>query len=1009
LSNFNYRRGLLATTMIGSAVLAMAATPSFAQSTPQSTPDEDATASVEDIVVTGSRIRVRDTTGSSPIVTISSEALRESGSGTIETYLNSLPQLSPNLTKTNNNPTGGGAAFLDLRQLGSNRGLILVDGHRTIPGASSGAVDISILPPGLIERVEIITGGASATYGSDAVTGVVNFILKDDFEGLEMSAQYGISEQEDGRETQLNLIAGGAFAEGRGHATFAASYNKRDSIGQAERDFSQRAQYCDLSGCSPNGSTTTGDGTFNIPNSAQAITAFQSYFSGVAPAAAIFAGQRLGFNPDGSLFVAGTTSATGAAAGVYGYTGPNTDGWDPDSFFGYNFNPTNLIQSPLERYNFYTSVDYDITDRIEFYGNALFSNYTSSNALAESPASFTIPVATTTTLPAEARAALTAAGITSFSLARRTNELGPRSYNFDTTAYQLTGGLRGALPAFTAGGNEWNYDIFASYGRYEQDYEYGGFPEANRIRAALAGCPAGSPTGPVGSAGSPTKCVPLNPFGANSITQAQAEYITAKGQFGSTIIDQTNVVAAVNGELYTLPAGPIGVAFGLEYRDLGYTDVPPEGTQTGTLLGGNAAGPVDGGYSVTEAFAEIRVPILADLPFANYLGLEAAYRASEYSLDGTGTTDTWKYGGEYAPFEWIRFRALKQQAVRAPSLGELYSTRSEGYPSTNPNGSADPCSLTNRTGNANAAQILALCQAQSSAITAGFQSSGSQLRTFSGGNTNLRPETAQTLTVGAVIKSPSAWANWTQSFSATIDYFKIEIEDVISSVGASTSLARCYDPTYNPTFSPTYSLCQNIVRDAETGLITNAGQNGYVSQTGANLAAYEAAGVDVGLAYTLDFSDYGLSDAWGRLGLSVQGTWYDYQRSQSLPGEDFGQNYVGYVFDGTPGGTTLPEYKFTTRLSWQVSDFSASLRWNYIDAVDDYYAEEGDIAGVEAYNYFYLNGSWSVNDNFTVYGGVDNLFDKEPPIYSSGFQYNTDPSTYDVIGRYFYVGVRANF
>lgn len=1006
MSNLKYRRSLLATTMIGTAMLALGATSASAQTTP----DGQEAATVEEIVVTGSRIRTRDTTGSSPIVTITSEALQESGVGTIETYLNSLPQLSPNLTKTNNNPTGGGAAFLDLRQLGSNRGLILVDGRRSVPGASSGAVDISILPPGLIERVEIITGGASAVYGSDAVTGVVNFIMKDDFEGLEMSAQYGISEESDGRETQLNLLAGGAFAEGRGHATFAASFNRRDSIGQAERDFSQVAQYCDLSGCTPNGSTTTGDGTFNIPNSAQALAAFRAYFSGIAPEAAIFAGQRLGFNPDGSLFVAGTTSATGDAAGVYGYTGPNTEGWDPDTFFGYNFNPTNLIQSPLERYNFYTSVDYDITDRIEFYGSALYSGYTSSNALAESPAAFTIPVATTTTLPTEARAVLNAAGITSFSLARRTNELGARTYNFDTNAFQLTGGLRGALPPFpAAGGNEWTYDVYASYGRYEQDYEYGGFPEANRIRAALAGCPAGSPRGPVGSAGSPTTCVPLNPFGAGSITPQQAEYITAKGQFGSTIIDQTNVVASVSGDLFTLPAGGVGVALGLEYRDIGYNDVPPEGTQTGTLLGGNAAGPVSGGYSVTEAFGEIRVPILADLPFAYYLGVEGGYRTSDYSLAGVGTTDTWKYGGEYAPFEWIRFRALEQQAVRAPSLSELYSTRSEGYPSTNPNGSADPCSATNRAGNPNAAQILALCQAQSAAITAAFQSSGSQLRTFSGGNPNLTAETASTLTVGAVISAPSSWANWTRSFSATIDYFKIEIEDAISSVGAATSLAQCYDPTFNPTFDPNYALCQNIVRDAETGLITNAGQSGYVSQTAANLAAFEASGIDLGLTYSLDLADYGLSEAWGRLSLSTQGTWYDYQRSQSLPGGEWSQNYVGYVFDGTPGGTTLPEYKFTTRIAWQVSDFNVSLRWNYIDAVKDYYAFPTDIAGIDAYNYFYLNGNWDVNDNFSIYAGVDNLLDEAPPIYSSGFQYNTDPSTYDVIGRYYYFGVRARF
>ena len=1003
------RKRLLASTIIGGTMLfAAAAAPAMAQ---DATPSEQEATEVDAIVVTGSRIRVRDTTGTSPIVTVGSEELEEIGTGSIETYLNSLPQLSPSLTKTNNNPVSGGAAFLDLRQLGASRGLTLVNGRRLVPGASSGAVDVSILPGALVDRVEIITGGASATYGADAVSGVVNFLLKNDFEGLETSFQYGISERGDGEERQYNLIGGGDFADGRGHATFSTSYNEREAIPQTARDISAVAEFCDLDGCVPNGSPTTGDGTFSIaavPNNAAAtatrLQAFQDYFTAKGLTQdLIYVGQRIGFNPDGSLFIAGTGD------GTFGYTGPNNTGYDPDSLFLYNFNPVNLLQSSSERLNFYTALDYDVTDRIEFYGDALFSKYSSSNQLAESPAAFAIPVATSATLPAEARAVIQAAGITSFNLSRRTVELGPRTYNFDTTAYQLSSGVRGSMPAFLFG-NEWNYDVYASYGKYESRQELLGFPEGNRIRAALAGCPAGSPLGPVGSSGTTSPCVPFNPFGANSITQAQVEYISAQGQFQITEIEQKNVVAAIDGDLFELPAGPVGFAIGLEYRGIQYDDTPPEGVQTGSLLGGNAAGPVSGGYDVYEAFAEVRVPLLADLPFVHYLGLKAGYRGSDYSINQT--TDTFKYGGEYAPFEWLRFRGLAQRAVRAPSVGELFATQAEGFPGVTA-GNLDPCDKdsTQRAG-ANAAQVLALCQQQSSVIGAGFDSVGTQYRAISGGNPNLAPETSDSITFGAVFQAPSSFPSWAQSLSVTLDYFDFEIENVISSVGFSTSLSRCFDPEFNANFSNDNIFCQALNRDTETGYLTNVGLNGFISQQSANLATFLASGVDLGVSYRITPADFGGPEFLGTLGFSTQGTWYENQQFGQLPGDPLSDSFVGTIGDGTPGATTLPEYKFNTRLSWAYEDVSLSLRWAYIDSVIDPSVDPAtsrDIGEVEAYNYFYLNGSYALNDTFEFFGGIDNLTDKEAPRYASGFQYQTDPSTYDVIGRYYYIGARARF
>lgn len=1002
------RSGLLASTAFCSAalsVLAMAPAVHAQETEKEAAKKDDA---VTEVVVTGSRIRLRDTTGSSPIVTVTSEALEEIGTGTVETYLNSLPQLSPSLTKSNNNPTGGGAAFLDLRQLGTARGLTLVNGRRMIPGSSSGAVDISLLPGGLIDRVEIITGGASAVYGADAVSGVVNFILKDKFEGIQLSTQYGQSEKGDAGEWVVNFLAGGAFDGGKGHMTFAGSYNKRDMLMQSERDFTKQAQYCDTTGCVPNGSFTTGDGTFSTPSgmSDASLASLRSYFTSKGMSAAtadnlIYKGQRYGFNPDGSMFVAGTGD------GTWGYKGPNTSGWDPNSFFGYNFNPVNMLISPFERSNFYTTMSYDLNDRVEFYGNVLYSTYSAANQLAEGPGNASVNSATTTFLPADVKAALAGANLTTFTLARRTVEFGPRRYEFDTTAYQGTVGVRGKLPAFL-NGNEWSYDLYGSFGKYENRLEYMNFGNQQRFNNALNGCTVSLP-GPIGPSGAVTTCVPLNPFGAKNISQAAVNYIVAKGQVEVTTIEQKNVVGSVSGDLFNLPAGAVSFAAGAEFRDLSFSDIPPEAVQTGSLMGGNASGPISGGYDVKELFGEIRVPILADMPFAHYLGVEGGARKSKYSLGFT--TDTWKYGGEYGPTEWMRFRALKQKAVRAPGLGELYATQAEGYPGVTA-GNLDPCDKDSsaRTG-ANASQVLALCQAQSSQIGATWDTIGSQYRTFSGGNPNLQPEEAESTTFGVVLKAPDFFPPVLSTLGMTIDYFDMKIDNVISSVGFSTSLSRCFSATYNPTFSNSNQYCQNIHRDAGTGYLTSAGASGYISATNANLAQLLASGIDFAVTYKITPSDYGLPEWTGKLGMTLQGTYYENQQFQALPGDAISDSFVGQIGDGTPGSTALPEYKVNTRFSWAYKDFSASLRWLYIDSMIDPAAEGCDtcFGKVEAYNYLYLNGSWKVNDHLEIYGGIDNLTNKKPPIYESGFQYQTDPSTYDVIGRYFYLGAKARF
>lgn len=993
------RRRLFASTIICGALAA--ALPAMAA--------EDSTEN--EVVVTGSRIPTKDAVSNSPVLTVGGDVIQQQGSASTETYLNSLPQFSPNLSSVNNNPPSGGASRLDLRQLGTQRGLILLNGHRLVPGGSTSAPDISVLPPILIDRVEIITGGASAVYGADAVSGVVNFLMKDRFSGFELDAQYGISGQNDAAKNNVNLIAGGSIGEDRGHVVFAASYTHYDELNEKERAFSKYAQKCYQTGCVFNGSQTTPDGmianyatVFGTPARQAAVT---SYFAahGGAPAGYGANINFIGFNPGGSLF---GTGSLGNALPVLNYQGPfpASSGWDPNDFYGFNFNPQNLLQLPFTRYNTYGSFDYDVTDNVTAYGHVLFSNYVAIGKQASSPANIVVNPNTAATLPTDLRDLLIAAGYApgsfpNLTIARRLNELGPRQSTYNTTAYQLAGGVKGHFNGLFAD-TVWHWDAYASYGNYFQSQRYDGYPNGDRVTAAINGCPTGSPVGPA-------PCVTLNIFGAGTITPAMAAYIREdnKETVESSI---RNVEVNLAGDLFTLPAGPVGFAVGADYIDYQYSNIPGATQQTGRLLGANARAALTGGYDTREYYGELKVPLLAGHFLADRLGLEGGYRYSDYS---TGViTRTWKYGGEYAPFEWLRFRALKQKAVRAPSIGELFLARAEGFP--NVGTLEDPCDKDSaQRAGASGAQVLALCNAQAPAINfATFDRIGAQFHTFAGGNTGLQPETADSYTIGAVFKAPSAWPAWIQPLTVTVDYWNIDIKNVIGTVSLANTLARCYSAVYNPTFSAANAYCSNIHRDAGSGQITSLAANGFVSLQNANLAEFTADGVDFTASYGFSLSDLGADEKWGRVNLSLVGAYYNSQQIEPLPGDGFTEQ-VGQIGDGSPGATTLPVWKTTLRATWNVGDFAFGWRWYHIDSVYDPDANTAktppDIRDIPAYDYHFVNADWQATRWLSVYVGVDNLFDKQPPVFTNGFQYNTDPSTYDTLGRYFYFGARARF
>lgn len=1008
---------------------------------PQAYAQDAEVAEDEVIVVTGSRIATRDAEATSPIDTISGDDLREIGSANVETYLNALPQFSPALSRNNNNPQGGGAANLDLRQLGANRGLVLLDGRRMVPGRADGAVDISILPPALIERVEVITGGASATYGSDAVSGVVNFVLRDDFDGVELTAQTGMTtEYGDGQETTISATLGSNFDGGRGNAVFAGSWTQRDSIGQGARPFSAFATFIDQTGAFLNGSPTTPDGTLTgliNPGANTAISggefqdlqdALNVYFGlpangGSAPDnvylgapgggfGTVQFGGWLGWNPNGSLF--GTGGALGGDQTVVNYQGPfGPENYDPSAYSS-NFNPQNLLSLPVDRYNAFAHIDYDITDTVTMWGEFLFTNYTSVTNLASSPVNFINNNAINPNTMSDANKAallgdwydiLLATGnytdpdgagpggtFPRINLSYRFVPLGPRAGNFDTTAWQMSGGLRGEIEGATD--TPWRWELFGSLGRYSQEVLYRGYPSISRALAAGRGC-ANAP-------GGPAPCAPANLFGFGNLSAEAAAYIEAP-YFDNQSYEQRYVQGNITGDLLNLWAGPLSVAVGAEYRYVGYENNPDQALQSGDIGGANAKAPLFGEFDVYEIYGEFRLPVLADMPFAESLDIEGGYRISDYS-SGAGRTETWKIGGTWSPTDWLRFRAQQQLAVRAPSIFELFLANAEGFPGIpGVNGGSDPCDFNSpeRTG-PNAAAITDLCEAQAPAVNfATFNSPNvGQYRTIGGGNQNLQAEEAETTTYGVVIEMPAAAPEWLQRFTMSVDWYNYEISGAVGAVDIELSLPRCYDPAFNPTFTNANAFCQALHRDPVNGLLTGV-SDGFVSETLQNLATIQVEGVDIGASY-----GFGLG-RWGDVELGLQASLLEGYAVSALPGDPLVDG-VGTIGNGTPGRTALPEWKSTVNATWNVGPVSVGWRWVRIGEVTTGVPAPA-ISEIPAINYHFLNARWSINENIELFGGVDNVLDQDPPLYTAGFQFNTDPSTYDVMGRFAYAGARLRF
>ncbi len=928
--------------------------------------EAEAEEAVEKIEVTGSRIRKIDFVSNAPVATVGEEQFALTATVNTESLLNTLPQVVPGLDRTSNNP-GNGTATVDLRGLGTNRTLVLINGTRAVPTTSGGTVDINSIPTALIKDVEVLTGGASAVYGSDAVAGVVNFILKDDFEGVDVNAGYEVTEEGDAAVWNADLTVGGNFADGRGNVVFNMSYTEREELFQGDRDFATFAQFDDYAGGLYNGGS-----------------------SGV-PGTGIFAGGLGAFSPSFGLIF-----------DPNGQARPFVTEGDNNDF--YNYAPVNYIQLPQERHQVTALGSYEMTDNMEVYGRAMFTDSRVPQQLAATPifqtSTFTVDGNPFLTTDTQALLSDTFGdgvdtdgdGIDDTATAllrRRMLEVGPRRAEEGFSSYQFQVGTKGFF-----GDSSWGYDVYYQTGKVTNTSAQLGNVNRGRFDQALLlatdengqvildgqGNPSCADTSANGGA---VACAPMNVFGEGNISEDAAAFLRTAVS-SSAVFEQKMFGANVSGDTdgwFELPGGPIGVAFGYESRQEAFEFLPSQDLAAGTIAGFNGAPALAGQYSVNEAYAEVYLPLLEGVAFADILDLELAYRAADYST--SGSVDSYKIAGSWAPIEMLRFRAGFNTAVRAPNIGELFAPQGEGFP-----GAADPCSATGAPANPSAA-LRQLCidtgVPADSVFTAAINPASGQVRTLGGGNPDLKEEEAETLTVGVVVEPM-------EDLTFSLDYFDIEITDAVSGVGTNNILDICYN---NPTDGGIGSVYCNAVNRRGDGTIN------FVSDGSQNAASINLKGLDLIASYNMDIGA-------GNLSIDYLGTYTEESNFEAFAGADLIECAGNFGLDC---GEPTPEYKHRMTFKWSADDFVAQLLWRYVGEVNDD-DDETDYAveKVDGHSYFNASGTYYISDTYNVTLGVDNLFDKKPPIMGDNQeQANTYPATYDVFGRTYYVNFNASF
>ena len=949
-------------------------------------PSSGSDASSETIVVTGSRIARRDYVAQSPIVTQSAEVLQQSGASTVDAALIQLPQFQPGQGSFTNSSAGGqnlGLSSLNLRSLGAPRTLVLLDGRRAQPGNGLGVIDINSLPSSAIAGVEVITGGASATYGSDAIAGVVNFKLYHSFDGIRLDAKAGVSDKGDAQSYQASIIAGTKFADGRGSVMIAGEYQQRELVGFTDRSWSTPSK--SFSNVLGNGAFVPGT---NAPLQSVVDTVFSKY--GVA-SGSVLRTDQLGFNQDGTLF-----RNRNVTTAPLNYKASSNPCMVVDATtFAYDGLCLNLHQLPLERYAGLGRLQYEISPAINAFVQVQYSNVTargrgSNPVLAPVGATgFTVPV-TNPFIPADLRTILASRAnpTAGFVVSKRFVDNGPRSYIDKTETYQIVAGLQGSLPL--AG---WTFELYGSTGHMKaRDDVVAGANSIAAIQRLLTAADGGASLCAGG----------LNFFGPEPTSAACQAYI-ARPTVSYSTADQDELAFNAQGGLFNLPYGEVKLALSAAYRKNSISSTPDSAISAGDIAATTATQPLAGSTSVTEGAAELLVPLLARLPLIESLNFTGAYRYSKYNL--AGGVDSWKAGFDWRVVPSLMFRGGYQSAVRAPSAGELFQPLQGAIANLgNLPAAGDPCDVRSnfRTGS-NGASVRTLCLAQGvpTSIIDTFNQQNSGILSSTAGNLALKPETAKTLTLGAVFQPDFLGAAFSK-MSLSVDYYRIDLENVIASIDVATAVGKCFNTDgSNKSYDPAYVLCSNITRDPATGLIVNS-----ISRL-QNLGAYKTAGVDIVFDWALPLSSVGIGGD-NTLRFNVGATYLDYFDIQVNPGGQFA-HFAGTITTPLPNANSAyAKWKTNTTVELDTGAFSFGVKWLHLSSFKDVSTATNPastVAGTPKYDVFDLFAKVKVGDRFELRGGVNNVADRAPPVVG-GFNL-TNPGVYDPIGRSFFIGFKA--
>jgi len=948
ISNKSLVAAGIAQALVVGAMVGVSA-PAFAQTDPA---QDDAT-TLDKVQITGSRIRRVDAETSSPVFVIDAAAIEKTGAVTVGAFLQSVPSIAGAATNPSvNNGGGDGAATVSLRGLGDVRTLTLINGRRMVYN------DINSIPMAVIERVEVLKDGASAIYGSDAIGGVVNFILKKDMDGGQVSVNYGISSEDDGQRQGTNATYG--WSGDRGNVIVSLNYNKQEEVLAADRDYSAVALTLYSGEVVSGGSSRAPTGRYVVPRTLAAANGINCAGTGL------------------SVPLTRRDGRPGSAIGDFRCFDPGTD------LFNYQ-GVGNLQLTPQERAGLFVSGNFDITPGHTLYTEVYTQNTSSAQAIAPLPFD-SRPGQDEISIPANSF--YNPFGVAIPDLRLRLSAIGNRRYEFKTDVKQLSTGVKGTL--FNT---SWDYEVGLTYGKLQQRSTNAGYLLTTALTDALG--PSFRDAAGVIRCGTASaiisNCTPVNFFGAlNDPTQLAALAQVAPNATNRT--DQTlkSFQANFSGDLFELPAGPISTAIGVEYREESVNFSPDflaliNTTNFTCLISSEACtSPAKGEFDVKEIYGEAFIPIIADAPFIQSLNATIGARYSDYST--FGDTTNWKLGLEYRPVDDLLFRSTVAKVFRAPQITDLFGGQFASSDSFR-----DPCNGL-RVANVACTNVPR---------DGSFQQTDTQLSAIKGGNPLLSPEKGRVFTYGAVYD-----ASWLPGFSTTVDFWKVYLNDTISTVGTQVILDNCF---------ASGSFCNLFSRGTDGEILRLFDANANVGRT-------DTRGVDIGFKYRMAETDF------GRFNFSLDTTYVDQFDVKNIV---LGQVISSQVLAGSftnPSAAGLGNYSRWRGLGvvgWRLNEWEAQWTARYIHGFQvgggtNGFADAGDPANPAtlvfftrgATTYHNLQGAYTYEPWGTKFAlGVDNAFDKQPPILyqNNTLNGNTDERTFDTVGRYVWATATINF